>query len=104
MAITRSFRSKSVAGAEEPIKSDEVSVLIGGPETMAGFTENLRGASPGDEKEFDVTYPEDYGQEKLSGKTIRFHTVVKGLRRKELPEVNDDFAQDLRRFPHAWTN
>ena len=89
---------ESVAGAGDPIKSDEVSVLIGGPETMEGFTENLRGASPGDEKEFDVTYPDDYGQEKLSGKTIRFKTVVKGLRRKELPELNDDFAQDTGDF------
>jgi trigger factor len=89
---------ESLSGAEDPIKSDEVSVLIGGPETMAGFTENLRGASPGDEKEFDVTYPEDYGQEKLSGKTIHFRTVVKGLRRKELPELSDDFAQDLGDF------
>lgn len=88
----------SVAGAQEPIKSDEVSVLIAGPDTMAGFTENLRGASPGDEKEFDVTYPEDFGQEKLAGKTIRFHAAVKGLRRKELPEINDDFAQDLGDF------
>jgi trigger factor len=89
---------ESLAGAEDPIKSDEVVVLIGGPETMAGFTENLRGASPGDEKEFDVTYPEDYGQEKLSGKTIRFRSLVKGLRRRELPDVNDDFAQDLGDF------
>ena len=52
---------ESLSGADEPIKSDEVQVLIGGPETMPGFTENLTGASPGDEKEFDVTYPEDYG-------------------------------------------
>ncbi len=89
---------ESVSGAESPIKSDEVQVLIGGPETLAGFTENLRDASPGDEKEFDVTYPEDYGQEKLSGKTVRFKVNVKGLRRKELPEVNDDFAQDLGDF------
>lgn len=89
---------ESISGAVEPIKSNEVSVLIGGPETMAGFTENLRGASPGDEKEFDVTYPEDYGQEKLAGRTIRFRSTVKGLRRKELPEVNDDFAQDLGDF------
>ena len=89
---------ESISGALEPIKSSEVSVLIGGPETMPGFTENLRGASPGDEKEFDVTYPEDYGQEKLSGRTIRFRCEVKGLRRKELPEVNDDFAQDLGDF------
>lgn len=89
---------ESLAGAADPIKSDEVSVLIGGPETLAGFTENLRGASPGDEKEFDVTYPEDYGQEKLAGKAVRFRVVVKGLRRKELPEVNDEFAQDLGDF------
>jgi trigger factor len=89
---------ESLAGAAEPIKSDEVVVLIGGAETLQGFTENLRGASPGDEKEFDVTYPEDYGQEKLSGKTIHFRVGVKGLRRKELPEVNDEFAQDLGDF------
>jgi trigger factor len=89
---------ESVSGADTPIKSDEVVVLIAGPETLAGFTENLRDASPGDEKDFDVTYPDDYGQEKLSGKTIRFHVAVKGLRRKELPEVNDEFAQDLGDF------
>jgi trigger factor len=65
---------------------------------MTGFTENLTGASPGDEKEFDVTYPDDYGREQLAGKTIRFHVVVKGLRRKELPELNDEFAQDLGDF------
>lgn len=86
---------ESLSGAEDPIKSDEVVVRIAGPETMAGFTENLRGASPGDEKEFDVTYPDDFGQEKLAGKTVRFKVSVKGLRRRELPEVNDEFAQDL---------
>ena len=89
---------ESVAGADTPIKSDEVVVLIAGPETLAGFTENLRSSSPGDEKEFDVTYPDDYGQEKLSGKTITFQVVVKGLRRRELPEINDEFAQDLGDF------
>src|SRR6202000_1797597 len=89
---------ESLSGAESPIKSDEVQVLIGGPETLAGFTEHLREASPGDEKEFDVTYPEDYGQAKLSGKTVKFKVGVKGLRRKELPELNDDSAQDLGDF------
>ncbi|MES1257623.1 MAG: trigger factor, partial [Acidobacteriota bacterium] len=85
-------------GADEPIKADEVQVLIGGPETMAGFTENLTGSAPGDEKEFDVSYPADYGREQLAGKTVRFKVVVKGIRRKELPELNDDFAQDLGDF------
>ncbi len=89
---------ESISGTDEGIKSDEVQVLIGGPETLPGFTENLTGASPGDEKEFDVTYPEDYGRETLAGKTVRFRVGVKGLRRKELPELNDEFAQDLGDF------
>ncbi len=89
---------ESIEGADEPIRSDEVQVLIGGAETMPGFTENLTGSEVGDEKEFDVTYPEDYGREALAGKTVKFHVTVKGLRRKELPELNDEFAQDLGDF------
>jgi Flp pilus assembly protein TadD len=58
-------------------------------------TYNLRGLAPGEEKEFEITYPEDYGQPRLAGKTVRFRARVKGLQRKELPEVNDEFAQDL---------
>lgn len=92
---------ESLSGSDEPIKSDEVQILIGGPETLPGFTENLTGSSPGDEKEFDVVYPENYGREQLSGKTVRFRVVVKGLRRKELPELNDEFAQDLGDFRTA---
>ena len=46
-------------------------------------------------KDFEVTYPEEYGSAKLAGKTVTFHATVKGLRRKELPELNDEFAQDL---------
>ena len=89
---------ESLAGTEEAIRSDEVQILIGGPETLAGFTENLTGASVGEEKEFDVTYPAEYGREQLAGKTIRFRVNVKGLRRKDLPELNDDFAQDVGDF------
>jgi trigger factor len=68
---------------------------IGGTDTFEAFTENLLGTSPGDEKDFDVPYPEDYGQARIAGKTVRFHAVVKGVRRKELPEMDDAFAQDL---------
>jgi trigger factor len=89
---------ESVAGTDEPIRSDEVQVEIAGKDTMPGFTENLTGASPGDEKQFDVTYPDDYGREQLAGKTVTFKVVVKGVRRKEKPELNDEFAQDLGDF------
>jgi len=89
---------ESLTGAESPVKQDEMMLHVGAEDTLPAFTENLRGMSPGEEKDFDVAYPEDYGQSKLAGKTIRFHVVVKGLRKKELPEVNDEFAQDLGDF------
>jgi trigger factor len=86
----------TVSGVEgEPVKQDELMLEVGAADTIQGFTENLRGASPGDEKEFDVSYPEDYGQSKLAGRTVRFHAHVKGIRRKELPDLNDEFAKDL---------
>jgi trigger factor len=87
---------KSIEGLEgEPIQNDDMMVSIGGEESLPEFTQNLTGAQPGDIKEFDVTYPEDYAQERVAGKTIRFEATVKGVRKKELPEINDEFARDL---------
>jgi trigger factor len=87
---------ESIGGVEgEPVKTDEMVLEIGGKETFEAFTENLRGLTPGDEKDFEVTYPENYGAERLAGRTVKFHAILKGLRRKELPELDDDFAQEL---------
>ena len=90
---------ESLSGTEgQPVKQDEMMLHVGAEDTLAAFTENLRGMTQGEEKDFDVTYPESYGQPKLAGRTIRFHAKVKGIRKKELPEVNDEFAQDLGDF------
>jgi trigger factor len=87
---------ESLAGVEgEPVKTDEMVLEIGAKDTFEAFTENLRGLTPGDEKDFEVVYPEDYGSDKLAGKTVKFHALLKGLRRKELPELDDEFAQEL---------
>lgn len=87
---------ESIAGIEgEPVKQDEMVLEIGGTDTFEAFTENLTGLAPGDEKEFQVSYPEDYGAKRMAGKTLTFHATVKGVRRKELPELNDEFSQDL---------
>ena len=87
---------ESLSGVDgDPVKSDEMQLEIGAKDTFDAFTENLRGLTPGDEKDFDVTYPDDYGSEKLAGKTVKFHATLKGLRRKELPELDDEFAQEL---------
>ena len=79
-------------------KQDEVVVEIGGEDTLEAFTANLRGLSPGDEREFDVSYPDDFGDSKLAGRTVRFLARVTAIRRKELPELNDAFAADLGDF------
>jgi len=87
---------ESLGGADgPPVKQDEMTLEVGGADTLDDFSDNLRGMTPGEEKTFEVHYPDDYGQPKLSGKTVRFHAQVKGVRRKELPEINDEFAQDL---------
>jgi trigger factor len=87
---------ESLSGVDgEPVKADEMVLEIGGADTFPAFTENLRGVTPGEEREFDVTYPEDYGGKRLAGRTVKFHATLQGIRRKELPEVNDEFAQDL---------
>jgi trigger factor len=86
----------TMGGVEgEPVKQDEIMIEIGAADTVQGFSDGLRGASPGEEREFDVSYPAEYGQEKLAGRTVRFHAGIKGVRRKELPDLNDEFAKDL---------
>ncbi len=85
---------KSVSGLAEPIDQD-VQIQVGAEDTLPAFTENLVGANPEEVKEFDLTYPEDYAQERLAGKTVRFELTPKVIRRKELPALDDEFARDL---------
>jgi trigger factor len=87
---------ESLGGVEgEPVKTDEMVLEIGGADTFPAFTENLMGVTPGEEREFEVAYPEDYGSKRLAGRAVKFHATLMGIRRKELPELNDEFAQDL---------
>jgi len=86
---------ESLSGVQPKISQDEISLKIGDEATLPAFSENLRGASPDDVREFEVTYPEDYERKNLAGHTVRFRATVKAVRRKELPELNDEFAKDL---------
>jgi trigger factor len=85
---------KSLSGLAEPIEQD-VQIQVGGEDTLPAFNEALLGASPDAVIELDITYPEDYGQEKLAGKTVRFQLTPKFVRKKELPALDDEFARDL---------
>ena len=88
----------SVRGVDSPMHQDEMLLHVADPDTMPEFTEALRGMSPDEEKEFDVSYPGDYASEKLAGKTVCFRMKLKAIRSKELPELNDEFAKDLGDF------
>jgi len=89
---------ESLEGVEEKVSQEELMLKIGDEATMKEFSESLRGASPDDVREFEVTYPEDYDRPALAGKTVKFRALVKAVRRKDLPELNDEFAKDLGDF------
>ncbi len=86
---------ESISGVDERVQQDELMLKIGDQATLPVFTENLRGLSPEESREFDVTYPDDYDRPTLAGRTVKFKATVKAVRRKELPEPNDEFAKDL---------
>ncbi len=85
---------KSLSGLAEPIDQD-VQIQVGGEETLPAFNEALIGVAPETPLELEVTYPDDYGQERLAGKTVKFEITPKFVRKKELPELDDEFARDL---------
>jgi len=85
-------------GEGQPVHMDDVLVEIGGKNTMPEFTEHLRGASAGDEKTFEVKYPEDSNDQRLRGKTFDYTVKVLSLKKKSLPELNDAFARELGDF------
>jgi trigger factor len=85
-------------GEGQPVHMDEVLVEIAGKDTMPEFTEHLRGTSAGDERTFDVSYPEDAQDKRLAGKTFSYTVKVQSLKQKSLPELNDEFAKQLGEF------
>jgi len=82
-------------GGGEPLQAESVLCHVGAEETMEPFNENLRGANVGDHKDFDVNYPADYPDPKLAGKLFHYSVDVLGIKTKQLPELNDEFAKDV---------
>ena len=82
-------------GGGDPLQAESVLCHIGAEETMEPFNTNLKGATAGDRKNFDVEYPADYPDPKLAGKKFHYAVDVLGIKTKKLPELNDDFAKDV---------
>ena len=79
----------------QPVSGEDTLVEIGGKDTVEAFTSALRGAKPGQELKVEVVYPADYAGAGLAGKTVAYDVEVKGIKKRTLPELNDDFAKEL---------
>ena len=78
-----------------PLAGEDALVEIGGKDTVEAFSTVLRGAKPGQELKAEVIYPADYAEAKLAGKTVAYDVTVKGIKKRTLPELDDDFAREL---------
>ncbi|MFN0124920.1 MAG: trigger factor [Blastocatellia bacterium] len=79
----------------EGMTADDLEIELGGPDVQPEFNEHLTGVKTDDVREFRVQYPAEFTSPGLAGKTLDFTATVVAVRRKELPEIDDDFAQEI---------
>lgn len=96
--VTLDFEGFCDGEAFEGGKGTDYPLTIGSGAFIPGFEEQLIGAEIGVEKEVNVTFPEEYQASELAGKPAVFKCMVKKIQVTELPELDDDFAQDVSEF------
>ncbi|MCD7774571.1 MAG: trigger factor [Clostridiales bacterium] len=79
-------------------KAESYDLEIGSGQFIPGFEEQIIGHSIDEEFDINVTFPEDYGAEDLAGKEVVFKIKINGIKVKELPEIDDEFAKDISEF------
>jgi trigger factor len=102
---TRQSRLITMPGEAEPPKPspedgkpealENVTVELGATANPPGFDENLAGTTAGDTRQFTVTYPAEYEIAELAGATVDYAVTIKGVRRKELLPLDDEFAKEV---------
>ena len=94
--VTINARGNFVEEPEaEPISVDDVEVVLGGEGVQQEFTDNLLGVRPDDKKTFSIQYRDDFSSPGLAGKKVEYEADVTAVRRKELPEVDDEWVKSL---------
>src|SRR5919197_2399957 len=73
-------------------------IELGSGRLVPGFEEQLVGAKAGDERTVTITFPDDYGADELKGRDAEFAVTINEVKRKELPELDDEFASDAAGF------
>ena len=86
------------AGAAEPSRHESVTLQMGAEANPPGFDANLIGVNAGETKTFPVHFPDDYTVKEMAGTDVKYTVTVKQLRRRVVPELDDDFAKDIGDF------
>lgn len=79
-------------------KGTDYSLVIGSGSFIPGFEDQLIGKNIGEDVDVNVSFPEDYGKDELSGKPALFKVAVKEIKYKELPTIDDEFVKDISEF------
>jgi len=82
----------------ESFKRERMMIELGATDNLPAFNEQLEGLSGGDEKSFSVDYPAEYAAKELAGKTVAYELKVHEVKRREVPEIDDEFAKDMGEF------
>ena len=92
-----------VVNAEETegITGEDVLIEVGGANTLPAFSDALRGRKVGQEMDFEVTYPENFGEPRLAGQTVKYDVTLKALKKKTFPEKDEEFAKQLGNY-ESW--
>ncbi|HSE83509.1 MAG TPA: trigger factor [Thermodesulfobacteriota bacterium] len=77
------------------LKQDDAQFPLGEGQLIAEFEDNIAGMKKGEEREFQVTYSEDFQMKEVAGKTVNFRVRLKDIRERVLPEIDDEFAKDV---------
>ena len=83
---------------EQTDRHENITVDIGGRANPPGFDEQLTNLTAGDSKSFDVQYPSDYTIAELAGTTVRYEVSIKAVRRRVVPDLDDELAKDVGEF------
>src|SRR5579863_7285258 len=81
-----------------PVAGEDSLVEIGGKDTVEAFTTALRGSKPGQTLNVAATYPAEYPEQRLAGRTVDYSIEVKGIKKRNLPELDDEFAKEVGAF------
>lgn len=94
--VTATFNGKFTQTPEaEDIDVEDVDVVLGGEGVQQEFNDNLMGVRADEEKKFTVHYPDDFSSKGLAGKTVEYTAKITAVRRKEVPEADDEWAKSI---------